>query len=209
MRFLMSALIAEGSSDDRFLPFLLRRCLEDVCAADFSEMVDVERVTVLRERMRPLAVPDIVDLVRRHENTFHLVFVHRDQDGSTDRVQREWIDPLVVAWGDGRAERLIPVVPVRKTEAWVLADGDALRSVLGINWTDARLGVPARPADVERLPDPKVPIRELVSRLKRPIEDFYEELAESISLDRLSAVPSFAEARARIGESLAALGYRR
>jgi hypothetical protein len=79
MRFLMSALIAEGSSDDRFLPFLLRRCLEDVCAADFSEMVDVERVTVLRERMRPLAVPDIIDLVRRHENTFHLVFVHRDQ----------------------------------------------------------------------------------------------------------------------------------
>jgi hypothetical protein len=48
MRFLMSALIAEGSSDDRFLPFLLRRCLEDVCASDFSETVDVERVAVLR-----------------------------------------------------------------------------------------------------------------------------------------------------------------
>jgi hypothetical protein len=54
-----------------------------------------------------------------------------------------------------------------------------------------------------------MPIRELVSRLKRPIEDFYEELAESISLERLSSVPSFAEARARIGESLAVLDYQR
>jgi len=65
--------------------------------------------------MRPLAIPDILDLVRRHENTFHLVFVHRDQDGNTDRVRREWIDPLVTAWSHGRTERLIPVVPVRGT----------------------------------------------------------------------------------------------
>jgi hypothetical protein len=114
-----------------------------------------------------------------------------------------------VAWGDERAERLIPVVPVRKTEAWVLADGDALRSVLGINWTDVRLGVPARAADVERVPDPKVPIREIVGRLKRPIEDFYEELAESISLERLGDVPSFAGMRSQICETLAELGYRR
>jgi hypothetical protein len=209
MRFLMSALIAEGSSDDRFLPFLLRRCLEDVCADDFSEMVDVERVTVLRERMRPLAVPDIVDLVRRNENTFHLVFVHRDQDGNTDRVRREWIDPLTEAWGGRRPERLIPVVPVRKTEAWVLADGDALRGVLGINWSDVQLGVPGRAADVERIPDPKVPIREIVRRLNRPIEDFYEELAESISLERLCGIPSFVDVRARVAGSLADLGYRR
>jgi hypothetical protein len=159
--------------------------------------------------MRPLAVPDIVDLIRRKANTFHLVFVQRDQDGNTDRVRREWIDPLASAWGDGLDELLVPVVPVRKTEAWVLADGDALRGVLGINWPDVRLGVPNRAADVERIPDPKVPIRELVRRLNRPIEDFYEELAESISLDRLCGVPSFAEVRARIGESLAEMGYRR
>jgi hypothetical protein len=101
------------------------------------------------------------------------------------------------------------VVPVRKTEAWVLADGDALRGVLGINWPDARLGAPGRAADVERIADPKVPIREFVGRLKRPIEDFYEELAESISLDRLGEVPSFAEVRGRISDSLAGLGYRR
>ncbi|MFI6072761.1 hypothetical protein ACIA5C_14350 [Actinoplanes sp. NPDC051343] len=89
------------------------------------------------------------------------------------------------------------MVPVRKTE------------VLGINWPDARLGVPTRPAEVERVPDPKVPIRKLVSRLNRPIEDFYEELAESISLDRLLEVPSFADVRSCIGDSLAALGCRR
>jgi hypothetical protein len=54
-----------------------------------------------------------------------------------------------------------------------------------------------------------VPIRELASRLRRPIEDFYEKLAESISLDRLSGVPSFSEVRARVHDSLAESGYRR
>jgi hypothetical protein len=160
--------------------------------------------------MRPTAIHDIVDLVGDYENTFHLVFVHRDQDGSTDRVRREWIGPLAAAWDAAeRVERLVPVVPVRKTEAWLLADGDALRSVLGIRWSDARLGVPGRAADVERIIEPKDPVRALANRLNRPIEDFFEELGESVSLDVLAGVPSFAEVRNRIVGSLADLGYRR
>ncbi|MEV6349390.1 hypothetical protein [Actinoplanes sp. NPDC051851] len=209
MRFLTSALIAEGNSDDRFLPFLLRRVLEDVCGTEFADSVDVDAVTALRGGARPSTVPEIIELVRGHRGEFHLVFVHRDQDGNTDRVNREWIGPLLGAWDPGWPERLIPVIPIRKTEAWVLADGDALRDVLGVRWTDTELGVPARPRDVERIPEPKDPIGRLVRRLARPIDDFYEELAESISLDVLRTVPSFAAVRDRTTSALAQLGYRR
>ncbi|GLY03669.1 DUF4276 family protein [Actinoplanes sp. NBRC 101535] len=208
MRFLTSALIAEGSSDDRFLPFLLRRSLEDVCATDFADDVDVDQVTVLRRRQRPPTVPEIIGVVEANADTFHLVFVHRDQDGNTDRVRREWLDPLAEAWGTSRPERWVPVVPVRKSEAWVLADGNALRSVLGVRWADADLGVPGRPRDVERIGEPKVPIRRLVDRLGRPIEDFYEELAEAISLDVLTTVPSFLAVRECTVRAIADLGYR-
>jgi len=81
--------------------------------------------------------------------------------------------------------------------------------VLGVSWSDADLGVPARPRDVEQLEEPKNPIGHLARRLGRPITDFYEELADKISLDVLRSVPSFATCRERTVDALAGLGYKR
>ncbi|HWS38123.1 MAG TPA: DUF4276 family protein [Actinoplanes sp.] len=209
MRFLMSALIAEGPSDDRFLPFLLRRMVEDVCASEFRDDVDVNRVDVIRGGSRPSTVPEILALVEEYAATYHLVFVHRDQDGSTERVNRDWFDPLRAGWNRQWSEALVPVIPVRKTEAWVLADGAALRSVLGIRGSDKELGLPVRPRDAEQIREPKDPIRRLVKRVGRPIDDFYEELAESVDLEALSSMPSFRAVREQTVTALGGLGYRR
>jgi hypothetical protein len=71
------------------------------------------------------------------------------------------------------------------------------------------MGVPRRPRDVEGITDPKVPIRQLERRRNRSIEDFLEELAESISLEVLREVPSFAAFEARTIKALSDMGYRR
>ncbi|SNY12270.1 DUF4276 family protein [Paractinoplanes atraurantiacus] len=209
MRYLASALISEGVSDDRFLPFLLYRALEEICLTRFEDPVDVDQVTVLRHLQRPPNVPEILGLVEENADTFHLVFVHRDRGANADRVRDEWIAPLIKAWGRSRSERLVPVVPVRETEAWLLADGAALRAALGVQWSDAEMGVPARPKDVEAIADPKIPIGRLARRRGRPIEDFFEEIAESISLDVLRKVPSFDAFEQQTVEALADMGYRR
>ncbi|WP_203815602.1 hypothetical protein [Paractinoplanes ferrugineus] len=52
--------------------------------------------------------------------------------------------------------------------------------------------------------EPEVPVRELTNRIGRPIDDFYE----SVALDVLRAVPSFAAARSATVAALADLGYR-
>ncbi|MFF5080134.1 hypothetical protein ACFY36_24030 [Actinoplanes sp. NPDC000266] len=149
MRYLKPALIAEGVSDDRFLPFLLYRSLEDLCLTEFDDPVDVDQVSSLRQHQRP------------------------------------------------------------PNEAWLLADGDALRSSLGVRWSDADMGVPRRPKDVEAIVDPKIPIRRLEQRRNRSIEDFFEEIAESVSLDVLREVPSFAAFERQTISALTDMGYRR
>ncbi|MFY1633446.1 DUF4276 family protein [Solwaraspora sp. WMMB335] len=127
MRYLSTALISEGLSDDRFLPRLLARALEELCLIEFDETVYVSDVQPLRARSGPVGIDDVIGLVDRSDGGFTIIFFHRDQGANAERVRREWLDPLRKRWTD-RREQLVAVVPVRETEAWLLADGQALRS---------------------------------------------------------------------------------
>ncbi|GAA0539487.1 hypothetical protein GCM10010172_20870 [Paractinoplanes ferrugineus] len=62
--------------------------IEDVCATELNSAVDVDQVAVLRQRKRPPTIPEIIEQVEENADTFHLVFVHRDQDGNTERVNQ-------------------------------------------------------------------------------------------------------------------------
>jgi hypothetical protein len=208
MRYLTSALISEGGTDDRFLPGLLGRALDAICSSDFTDSVEIPDVTVLRDHSGPPSVDQIIKIIERNDGLFSLVFVHRDHGASGERIEREWVGPLATRWGR-RSERLVMVVPVRETEAWVLADGLALRRALGVTWRDSELGVPIRPKDVEAIRDPKVPLRKTGVRIGRPVENYFERLSELVSLSVLQQVPSFAGWWERTVEALTDLGYRR
>jgi len=208
MRYLATALIAEGPFDDLFLPPLLTRALTDICLADFEDSVDVADVLPLRAVNRPHSVPETLKLVSENAGSFNVVIFQRDQGANTARVRDEWLGPLMEQWGD-RPEQLVRIVPVRETEAWMLADGDALRRVLGLRWPDKRLGVPDRPKAVEEIPDPKKPLRDLGAELGRPIDRYFERLGELVSLSVLASVPAFAWWRREAVEALTALGLRR
>ncbi|WP_433531847.1 DUF4276 family protein [Micromonospora sp. CA-263727] len=201
--------MSEGNSDDQFLPRLLGRTLTQLCLTEFEDAVDVADVQPLRGRSGPPSVADVVQLVDENRAAFSLVFFHRDQGSGADRVAREWIQPLRERWGD-RAEQLVTLVPVRETEAWLLADGDALRSALGVpHWNDRSMGLPAQPASVERLPDPKRVLNDLMQRVSRSRRDHFVQLGELVSLDRLSEVPAFRRWWEETCDALVSLGYRR
>jgi hypothetical protein len=208
MRYLTSALISEGRSDDEFLPRLLTRALDDMCSSDFDDVVEVADVVVMRMRSGPPAVDSVIELVERQAGSFSLVFFHRDQGANPERVKREWIDPLRRTWGS-RTERLITVVPVRETEAWLLADGAALRRALGVRWPNDVLGVPGTPRLVEKISDPKAVLSELGDRVRRPIDSYFARLGELVSLDVLADVPAFRSWQEETRDALAASGYKR
>ncbi|MBM0277958.1 DUF4276 family protein [Micromonospora tarensis] len=207
MRYLTSALVSEGVTDDQFLPRLLARSLTEICLTEFEDAVEVADVQPLRDRGGPCSVADVVGLVEQNPASFSLVFFHHDQGASAERTAAEWLRPLRELWGE-RAEQLVAVVPVRETEAWLLADGEALRRALGVSWTDSEMGLPAQPRLVERVVDPKSALNSVMRRVSRSTTDHYGQLGELVSLDRLQGVPAYKRWWTDTRDALTRLGYR-
>jgi hypothetical protein len=208
MRYLASAFVGEGSFDRQFLPPLLLRALNVMCDEEFEESVHVPDVVILSRHAGPHTVAEILELVGENENWFNIVFVHRDQDRrARSHVMQQWFTPLRSGWGT-REERLVPVIPVRTTDALTLADGDALRQVLGVDWSDQRLGIPARPAGVESLNNAKGIASGLFGS-GHMAESTLARLGQLASIDTLRGVPAFAEWWVQTAAVLEEFGFKR
>ena len=158
MKSLRCTILGEGSSDAILvhpLRWLLaeagvRRSVE-LAAADLREWP--RRTNSLADRIAAaIALTEPCDLL----------FVHRDADGGEPTLRREEIDRAFRdACRSALGPQCVPVVPIRETEAWFLFDEGALRSAAGNPRGSVLLGVPS-PADLERLPDPKALLKDLL-----------------------------------------------
>lgn len=193
-RRLCTGLVAEGTSDYVFLLPLIRRLLLDLCVD--AELVAVAEPIELRGE-GPTRRDKIARAVERARQEVDVVVVHADGRGQLDRVRAEQVVPGLEA----ARELGVPsvgAVPVKEMEAWALCDGDALRRAFSTALGDGDLGVPSRPAEVERIVDPKAALRCLHGRIvgrrrtSRAVS-FLPRLAEEVSLARLRGVPAFAE----------------
>ncbi|WP_218123413.1 DUF4276 family protein [Quadrisphaera sp. DSM 44207] len=86
-----------------------------------------------------------------------VLIAHRDADSTGgDRRRAELTETCAALQVDGP---LVPVIPVRMTEAWLLLDPAAIRTVAGNPRGKAPLELP-RPRDFEGVPDPKALLRQ-------------------------------------------------
>ena len=80
------------------------------------------------------------------------LFVHRDAEGIEAAVRQQEIE---TSWSNSQKTAvLICIVPVRMTEAWLVANEGPIRSAVGNPNGAASLGLPAI-KDIESLTDPK------------------------------------------------------
>ena len=117
MRF---TLAADGASDAVLLPILtcaLKRGGAGSVAPQCVDFGRIPRQPGLREKLR-LAV---------QLYPCDVLFVHRDAEGQSPALRRQEVGAAL----DGLALNYVPVVPVRMTEAWLLADERAIRSAAG------------------------------------------------------------------------------
>ncbi len=217
------ALFAEGNTDYRFLNGLIQRTASRILQRHSMASVDVPEL----QNIHPGTGLSGTERILRAARTaygYHLLLLHADSDArSRDDALSERIEPGMRRAlnasnsGSNLCESMVPVIPVRMTESWMLADPETLINVIGTRKTVRDLMLPDNPSGVERIADPKGKLRAVLKvlldgrahRRRRDVNvgNLYEPLARSISIDRLERVPAFRSFQMELTASLQALHF--
>lgn len=205
---LVTALYAEGRTDERFLPVIIQRTLAQLLGQYGRDVTEVwEPMLVEPSKKLPTRVENIL-AVARQTHGYHILMVHADSDSSEPKqaFQQRFEPGLrLVNQASIRGEKvcaeLIPIIPVQMTEAWMLADTNVLIDVIGTQLRAEALGVPLYAHQIEAISDAKQRLEEILQvalaehprrkRRQRSIKELYEPLGRQIRLNRLLELPSY------------------
>jgi hypothetical protein len=149
------ALVCEGPSDAALAAHLQTVCVH--CGADEA----VGTVPDFGRLPRPPAhdVASRITAALALDPAANLVFVHRDADSRSTRAR---VREIQIA-AENVSVPVVPVVPIQETEAWLLLDEAAIRSIVENPRGTVALSLP-RVASIERLARPKERLRATLER---------------------------------------------
>ena len=211
--------ITEGTTDVRFLSGIIRRTFEDL-TWECQQAIEIFPPAHVNVSKQGLTFADYVLEAAKVAEAGKLMVlcVHTDADDETDTdtlINR--INPAfagVQTTPRAVCKNLVAIVPVRMTEAWMLADKDALKAEIGTQKTDGQLGLTRSP---ESVTDPKKIIKDVVrlafdhrsrrSRNQVAISELYEPLGEMVNLAQLSFLPSYQKFKEAAREAFRQLNF--
>jgi hypothetical protein len=214
MHYLGLALYAEGPTDYYFLCPLLQRLCEDICAREANQLVEVSAVLQLdhpvtsNEASREIRVRDAAKFAG---GAWRILFVHADGSGDPRRKREQLAQPALDLLrqefaGQGLG---VAVIPVRETEAWAMADGDALRLVFGTSLSDTDMGLPRTARALESDADPKATLDTAFSmsqpsgrRRRQGVSPLLNAVGEQASLQRLRELAAFSSMETELKQAL-------
>lgn len=210
----------EGTTDTRFLKQVIQSVFEETafqCKTDV-EIEDIRVVDVPKTNF----VDTMCNAAKKatEEYGMSILCIHADSDAKTlEDVTAFKFEPLRLAMVDldGReyCKNIVPVIPIQMTEAWMLADKELLKTKIdAAKKRDQDLGLHRAP---ESYSDPKQAIVNAIriaqtgktkrTRTDLTISDLYEELGQTIKLERLRTLPSFNVFEENVQKAFRLLGY--
>lgn len=222
---LFIAFTGEGSTDSRFLENIIKRTIVDIIFNGCSMELEVEDIIILTTSKIGKKFDEyFVDAVRDALNSgAHLLIVHTDSDKDNyeERVAHKFV-PAIEALRSSEdseirdyEEYIVPIIPIRMIEAWMLANKGLFKEEVGTTIPDSDLDITGDP---ERMSDPKQKIndalkiaKERSSRNRRlnidDISELYSPLSNKIPFDDLKRLNSYNKFTDNLRKALRALGY--
>jgi hypothetical protein len=150
-------LLGDGASDERLIPVLSWLMIQYVPAYPVQPTcADLLRL--------PRVPKELTDRIQAALDLYpcDVLFVHRDAESQPRQARADEIFSAVRSLSPGSIPPHIAVVPVRMSEAWLLIDEAAIRCAAGNPNGSASLVMP-RIRDLERIPDPKTLLHQLLN----------------------------------------------
>lgn len=212
-------LVAEGTTDNRFLEHIVERTFEQVALENDMQIV-VLPIQILEKSSGSFTEMVMSSAKKAYESGIMVLCVHTDADEANDnRAFDSKIHPAIVALekeGDEYCKLLVPIIPIHETEAWMLADKDLLKEHLGTEKTDTELAIHRHP---EYYTDPKQIIVDAIRiavadwppkrRHTLNINDLYTPMGQQSKLELLERLPSYHRFKEAVHEAYQTLGYMR
>lgn len=222
MKQLFIGLIAEGTTDVRFLKSVIFRSIQELSwqCDNQVEIFDIREITAEGDSF----VEKMLDASKCawQEYGISALCIHADSDArSLDVVMQNKFEPFFSVLNEMSEEdfckHIIPTIPIQMIESWMLADKGLLKHLINAkNMSDADLGLERMP---ESYADPKNVIENAIRRSmsEQPkkkrnqigIADLYEILGNRLSLDRLRTIPSFVQFENSVVEVFKDMGLMR
>lgn len=216
MKYLSWAAFYEGNTDALYLDVLLPRVIRDLIASHGTDIVEMPDNPVVRLGCTDRGVGAVAREACSYRDAFDLLFVHADTGGrglernlgcrstaycSAIRNECEWQDLQCVT-----------VTPRHETEAWLLADVQAIAETFGYEGDPAAVGLPMTAREAERLNDPKSTLEQAATQIighKRnsSIVHTFPSIGQRQRLPTLRTAQSFVQFEQRLLESLRALRF--
>lgn len=206
------ALYSEGVTDDKFLSRIIERTVEELLHTSTDEEVDpmplflVDRY-VKKESSGAEKILEAARIAHAHD----LLIVHSDTDAQKHaEVLETRFNPgyeLIkkASITEKVCGRLVPLVPDRMMEAWMLADlatvldilsADMKQSALKAELKKRNINLPSKPHQVSTIPDPKYVLQQIVDivgvrKRRNGLDDLYYQLGNEIRLESLRTVDAY------------------
>lgn len=210
-------LVSEGTTDQRFLPNIIKRTFEELsfeCKGEI-EVYDVEII----EKKGTSFIDNVLNASKDY-SWLNILCIHTDSDDISDKdVLNNKISPTIekvkTLDENNNCKNIVFVVPIQMTESWMLADPELLVEEIGTKKTVQDLNLPT--SLIENISDPKQKIMDCItkalaeqtSRRKNSIKisDLYSPISQKISLNTLKNLSSYNKFRDNCIESLKILSY--
>lgn len=202
-RQIIIGLTAEGTTDIRFLESVVTRTFQNIAFNECEYDLELQ-VHILETKKIGLDFPEFtqkasIDGVEKFGISVLAIHSDAGKDSYEERKQHKFVpaQQTLDTLEEDCCKLLVPIIPVRMIEAWMLADTDLLKSEMGTDKSNNVLGIDRNP---ESIADPKNVIEQAIKiatedkpkrRQRLSISDLYSIVGDTIGIAALERLESY------------------
>lgn len=217
MKYLGWAVFYEGKSDAFYLDVLIPKILRDVIAnSNGGDIVEVPDQPSAKLGANGRDVNSVAKEACEFSDAFELLFIHSDKGGrglqkTLDARSKAYCEAIEKECGIPHTQ-CVCITPKHETEAWILADPNAVLDSVGIVGEPTDFDLPSAPKEAEKLKDPKSAFQNALDKMNvrprsRASSFLFPAIANRQNLQEVYRMSEIRALRDQVQASLTSLGF--